>query len=174
MKLEMKRIMIIGNGGAGKSTLARALAEKLKLPLYHLDKIYWLPGWKEIEMEVMNESVLKIASEEEWIIDGNYRRTLAQRAEKADTIIYLNFSTIVCLYGIIKRRYSGNARTDITEGCPEKIDMKFLNWVMFYKIRTGARVRELLSSMPPEKRVIELKSRTEVREFLNNLKDVNF
>ena len=162
--------MIIGNGGAGKSTLARALAEKLKLPLHHLDKLFWLPGWKEIGRDVMNEKVLKIISEDEWIIDGNYRRTIAERAEKADTIIYLNFNTLVCLYGIVKRRLSNQKRTDITEGCPEKIDMQFFKWVMFYNYTTAPDVRRLLHSLPAGKRVIELKSRREVREFLKNIK----
>ncbi len=169
MKRIMKRIMIIGNGGAGKSTLAKALAEKLKLPLYHLDKIFWLPGWKELERDVMNEKVLKIINEDEWVIDGNYRRTIAKRAERADTIIYLNFSTVACLYGIIKRRLSNEKRTDITEGCPEKIDMKFLSWVLFYKRSSAPGVRELLNTLPEEKKVIELKSRKEVNLFLMNL-----
>jgi adenylate kinase family enzyme len=95
--------MIIGNAGAGKSTLAKALAQKLRLPLYHLDKIFWLPGWKEISREDMTAAVNKIISEDEWIIDGNYRRTIVYRAERADTIIYLNFQTINCLFGILKR-----------------------------------------------------------------------
>jgi adenylate kinase family enzyme len=163
--------MIIGNGGAGKSTLAKALAEKLGLPLYHLDKIFWLPGWKELEREVMNEKVLKIISEDEWIIDGNYRRTIARRAERADTIIYLNFSTITCLYGIVKRRFSGTPRTDITEGCPEKIDMQFLNWVLFYKRTTAPDVRKLLVSLSTDKKVYELKNRKDVNEFLNTISE---
>jgi len=162
--------MIIGNGGAGKSTLARELADKLKLPLYHLDKIFWLPGWKELERDVMTEKVIKIINEDEWIIDGNYRRTMKLRAERADTIIYLNFSTITCLHGIIKRRLADEKRTDITEGCHEKIDMKFLNRVLFYKQHTAPGVRELLNSLTDEKNVIELKNRKEVNDFRNNVK----
>lgn len=169
MKRVMKRVMIIGNAGAGKSTLAKALAEKLKLPLHHLDKIFWLPGWKELDRDEMAEKVIKIINEDEWVIDGNYRRTMKQRAERADTIIYLNFSTAACLYGIIKRRLANEKRTDITEGCPEKIDMKFINWVLFYKRRSAPGVRELLNSMPAGKNIIELKSRKEVNAFLKSL-----
>lgn len=158
--------MIIGNAGAGKSTLARTLSEKLKLPLHHLDKIFWLPGWKPIEHDVMTEKVLKIIDEDEWVIDGNYKRTITQRIDRADTIIYLNFRTISCLYGIIKRRIQNKKRTDIAEGCPEKIDMEFLNWVIFYKRRSGKQIRELLKSQPAEKNIIELINRKEVNEFM--------
>lgn len=166
----MKRIMIIGNAGAGKSTLARVLAGKLKLPLYHLDKLFWQPGWKETDKTIWAESIQEVMQGDEWIIDGNYRGTMKQRSEKADTIIYLNFNTIVCLYGIIKRRFSNEERPDIAEGCPERLDAKFLNWIIFYKFTTAPGVKKLLNSLPAEKNIIELKSRKEVNEFLNKVK----
>lgn len=170
MKREMKRIMIIGNAGAGKSTLARALAGKLKLPLYHLDKLFWQPGWKETDKSIWAESVQEVMKGDEWIIDGNYRGTIKQRAEKADTIIYMNFNTLVCLHGVLKRRFSNEESPDIPEGCPERLNTKFLNWILFYKFTTAPGVRQLLNSLPPEKRVIQLKSRKEVNEFLSSLK----
>ncbi|MBS1494699.1 MAG: hypothetical protein JST55_14385 [Bacteroidetes bacterium] len=169
MKRIMRRVMIIGNAGAGKSTLSRVLADKLKLPLYHLDKIFWLPGWKEIDRNVMTEKVNKIIAEDEWIIDGNYRRTITYRAERADTIIFLNFNTLTCLYGIFKRRFSGEIRTDITQGCPEKIDLKFLSWVLKYKQTTAPPIRKLLNELSAEKRIIELKNRKQVNEFMNRI-----
>jgi adenylate kinase family enzyme len=168
MKTSMKRIMIIGNAGSGKSTFARDLAEKLKLPLFYLDKILWLPGWKKPEEDVVKEKVENIIAEDEWIIDGNFRSTIAQLAGRADTIIYLNLSTILCLYRIVKRRYSGNERTDIAEGCTEKLHVDFLKPVLFYKFRTDPEIRKVVASLPPAKRVVELKSQKAVNEFLIN------
>lgn len=162
--------MIIGNAGAGKSTLARALADKLKLPLFHLDKLFWLPGWKGIDKQVMKEKIEKITDEDEWIIDGNFRSTIKLLGERADTIIYINVSTILCLYRVVKRRYSGKVRTDIAEGCTENLRLDFLKPVIFYKSRTAPDVRKLLNSLPAEKKIIELKSRKEVNEFLKEIK----
>lgn len=166
----MRRVMIIGNAGAGKSTVARVLAEKFKLPLYYLDKILWLPGWRKLESEDMKKKVEEIMIEDEWIIDGNFRSTIAAIAVEADTIIYLNLSTIICLYRVVKRRYSGNARADIAEGCTEKLHLDFLKPIMFYKFRTVPEIRKVLKALPPGKRVIELKNQKAVNEFLINLK----
>ena len=164
----MKRIMIIGNAGAGKTTVARALAENLNLPLHHLDKILWLPGWKKMDKEDMKKKIEKITAEDEWIIDGNFRSTIKQLSERADTIIYLNLSTIRCIYRIVKRRYSGKVRTDVADGCEEKINMEFLKPVVFYKFRTVPEIRKVLASLTPGKRFIELKSRKAVNQFLKN------
>ena len=88
----MERIMIIGCGGSGKSTLARQLGEKLKLPVVHLDQLFWRPGWVSIskdEFDCVHEAAL---AEEKWIMDGNFDRTIPRRLERCDTVIYLDFS----------------------------------------------------------------------------------
>ena len=78
----MERIMIIGCGGAGKSTLARQLGEKLNLPVVHLDKLFWHPGWVESEKAEIDEKILREMQKDQWIIDGNYTRTLPQRLKQ--------------------------------------------------------------------------------------------
>jgi adenylate kinase family enzyme len=165
---EMQRIMIIGNAGSGKSTLGRELAARLKLPLHHLDKLFWKPGWQKPDPDVFDESLYKIMAEEKWIIEGNYSRTLQHRAARADTIIFLSISTPVCLYRVIRRRFANTPREDIPADCPERLDMAFLNWVIFYKRRSADSVRTLLKSFSG-KNIIELKSGKEVRNFLNGL-----
>ncbi|RYU94619.1 DNA topology modulation protein [Emticicia agri] len=131
----MKKIAIVGCGGAGKSTLARQLSEILHLPVIHLDKEFWQPGWKMRTKEEEQKIVEKIATQNEWIIDGNYQDTMPIRFEAADTIIFLDFPTLLCLRRVVKRffKYRGTTRPDMTEGCPEKLDWEFVSWIIGYR-----------------------------------------
>ena len=99
----MERIMIIGCGGSGKSTLARQLGEKTGLPVIHLDKLFWRPGWVNLtreEFDVVHNAAIE---EKKWILDGNFDRTMEPRIRRCDTVVYLDFSRIACLCGVMKR-----------------------------------------------------------------------
>jgi len=166
----MERIMIIGCGGSGKSTLAQALGEKTGLPVIHLDKLFWRPGWVQVskaEFDVLHEKAL---SGEKWILDGNFNRTIHRRIECADTVIYLDFSRTACLLGVLKRIVTtyGTVRRDMGEGCPERIDLEFLKWVWNFNRNKRSRYYELLSSVHG-KRVVILKNRRQVNRFLEEV-----
>ena len=88
----MQRIMIIGCPGSGKSTLARALGERLDLPVVHLDRLWWKPGWENVTQEEFDQRLGNALKLEQWIIDGNFSRTVETRLEKCDTVIYLDFN----------------------------------------------------------------------------------
>ena len=166
----MERIIIIGCGGAGKSTLARQLGEKLNLPVVHLDKLFWKPGWEQISREEFDRLHREALAEERWIIDGNFDRTMAERIRHCDTVIYLDFSRIACLLGVVKRVLTtyGKVRPDMGEGCPERIDFEFLKWVWdFNKNKRGKNYRLLNETDGIEK--IVLKNRRAVRRFLKQL-----
>ena len=90
----MKKVLIIGNTGAGKTTFAKALSEKTGLPLIHLDKIFWYGNWEHISPEEFDEKLSEILSRDEWIIDGNYNRTLERRLEFADTVFFFELPTV--------------------------------------------------------------------------------
>lgn len=167
----MKRIMIIGSGGAGKSTLARRLSEILNLEVVHLDRLFWKPGWiavsKDEQKNIQNELVKK----ESWIIDGNYGGTLDIRLNAADTIIFLDFPRLLCVYRVIKRRlkYSRRPRPDMREGCKERIDFSFIKWVWDFPKTKRPSIVERLIELEYEKEVILLKSPKEVRRFIKSL-----
>lgn len=131
----MERILIIGCGGAGKSTLARQLGEKLAIPVVHLDKLFWKPGWTERSDEEFDVLLEQELEKPRWIMDGNFNRTMPQRMGKCDAIIYLDFSRFACLRGVLKRVLTtyGKVRPDMGEGCPERIDFEFLKWVWNFK-----------------------------------------
>ena len=166
----MKRIVIIGCGGAGKSTLARQLGEKLDLPVVHLDSIFWLPGWVEMDRDEFDLRVREEMADEKWIIDGNYNRTMPERIARCDAIIYLDFSRIVCLYSIFKRLLTnlGKTRPDMGQGCKEKIDWEFLVWVWNYNKKHRKRYHKLLNEAEHAETIV-LKNRKAVKQFLQSL-----
>lgn len=163
----MQRVIVIGSGGAGKSTLSRKLAEKLNLPLYHLDKIHWLPGWKAIPRDEFISKQKAILEKEKWIIDGNYINTMRMRAEKADTIIYLDFPMLACLKGVLKRYFSKEKRPDAAEGCEENLDAKFIWWIITFRFHTKPKINKIFSANINSS-ILTLKNRNQVKLFIEN------
>ena len=167
----MKKVIIIGSPGAGKSTLARKLSDITGIQIYHLDKLFWQPGWVSITRKELTDKIKDIVTRDSWIIDGNYRSTVEMRIEAADTIIYLDFPSIVCLWGIFKRRimYSGKIRPDITEGCNEKINWAFFNWVLTFRPRNRKKLLAMLDKYAENSKVLILKNRRQADNFVNGL-----
>lgn len=156
---------MIGCAGSGKSTLARALSTKLGLPLVHLDREYWGTGWVEPSRDEWAERVRALCAADEWVIDGNYSRTLELRLERAETAIFLDLSTASCLLGIVSRflRWRGRTRPDMPEGCSEKIDLEFIRYVLRYRRTRRPGVLERLAGFQGE--VVVLTSRRAARRY---------
>lgn len=165
----MKRVAIIGSGGAGKSTLARALSERTGLPVVHLDRLYWRPGWVATPHEAWAEQQRDLLTQEAWIIDGNYGSTLDGRLRAADTVVFLDTPRLVCLWRALKRRlrYTGRSRPDMREGCPERLTGEFLRWIWEYPKRQRPNILQKLARLE-HKQVVRLRSRREVEAFLEN------
>lgn len=167
-----KRILVFGNAGSGKSTLASRIGNKLGLPVFHLDKYYWQPGWIERPIEEMIADVESILRDNEsWVIDGNYKRSLLeQRIQRSDLIVLLDFNRFVCLYRVFKRilKHLRKTRPDMKEGCPERFSWEFIKFVWNYKKRTLSHLAPLLDKYP-EKRIVKLRSENEVDGFVSRL-----
>ena len=166
----MERIIIIGCGGAGKSTLARQLGEKLGLPVVHLDKLFWKPGWVEMPGDEFDALLYQEMAKEKWIMDGNFNRTLPARIAHCDTIIYLDFSRFACLMGVLKRVITtyGTVRPDMGDGCPERFDWDFLKWVWDFNKNKREKYYRMLNEAEG-KQTIVLKNRRMVKRFLDTL-----
>ena len=167
----MERIMIIGCGGAGKSTLARKLGKKTDLPVIHLDQIYWSPGnWQHLENEEFDTLLIKELEKQRWILDGNFNRTMELRLEKCDTVIYLDFNRLICIWGWLKRVISnwGKSRPDMGPECREWFDPEFARWLWNFNKQNRARYLKILADQN-DKSVYILKNRRQVRKFLNQL-----
>ncbi|TFE02486.1 DNA topology modulation protein [Jeotgalibacillus sp. R-1-5s-1] len=165
----MKKILIIGSGGAGKSTIARRLSNILSIPVYHLDALFWKPGWEQSDREEFRHKIQDIMMQKTWILDGNFNSTMEQRLEMCDTVIFLHYSRFVCTSRAIKRRlqYANRSRPDMTEGCKEKLDMDFLKWIWFYNDRHAPVVMDRLNKT--DARIIILQSPSETAKWLNDL-----
>lgn len=166
----MRKISIIGSGGAGKSTLAKELQKKTGIPAYHLDALFWKPGWVETERDIWRSIQEGLCSESEWILDGNYGGTLDIRLKHSDTIIFLDINRFTCLVRVIWRSLKsyGRTRADMAEGCAEQFDLSFAKWILEYPKTRKPEILERLRALPPEKSVIILRSPKEVKEFLRN------
>ncbi len=166
----MERIVIIGCGGAGKSTLASQLGKKLGIPVVHLDKLFWRPGWAHISQQELEALLHQVCEKPQWILDGNYGRTLPQRIAKCDTVIYLDFSRFACLRGVAKRILTtyGKVRPDMGEGCPERLDWEFLQWVWNFNREHREKFYRLLNEAEGVETIV-LKNRRMVKRFLNSL-----
>ena len=161
--------MIIGSGGAGKSTLARELGSILSLEVIHLDTLYWNPGWVETPKPEWQSIIEDLTLRELWIMDGNYSGTLDIRLAIADTVIFLDFPRLLCLWRVIKRswQYAGQSRPDMASGCPERLTWEFLKYVWTYPITRRPKILNKLSQLAPNQQVIILREPKEVREFLH-------
>ncbi len=166
----MERIVIIGCGGAGKSTLARQLGEKLDIPVVHLDKLFWHPGWVQASPEEFDGRLARELEKSRWIMDGNFDRTMLQRIARCDTIIYLDFSRFACLWGVAKRILTtyGTVRPDMGEGCPERFDLDFLKWVWNFNRNKREKNYRLLNEIEGVETIV-LKSRRMVKRFLRSI-----
>ena len=167
----MERLLIIGSPGAGKSTFAAEVARLTGLPLIHLDRLHWKPGWVESGKEEFDSKLREAISRPRWVIDGNYGRTLPLRLARADTVIDLDLPRWQCLLGIVRRAfiYRGRTRSDMAPGCPEQLTWEFILYT--YRFPGGGRRRIERSLRGFAGRQIRLRSRREVRRFLAGLAD---
>ena len=144
-EFKYKRIIIIGNGGAGKSTLARALGERLGLPVVHLDKLWWLPDWVTRSQAEFDALLAAELEKPEWIIEGNYIRTLALRLSFADLCVFLYYPPELCLESAYARvrTYEGKTRPDMTDGCTERVDAEFEEWIKSFDKNVRPQILEI-------------------------------
>ena len=164
----MKRVLVIGSGGSGKSTFARRLGERLKIEVKHLDRFYWRPGWTKPAADDWVRTVTDLVNGETWIIDGNFGGTMELRVRHCDTIVFLDMSRLLCIWRITKRRllYRNRSRPDMSEGCHEKLDLEFLNWVWGYSRRSRPKIVKMLRENSETKKIVWLRSNVEVERFL--------
>lgn len=164
----MKRVLVIGSGGSGKSTFAPRLGERLGLPVVHLDKVFWHPGWVETPKDEWKRKVEALCGGDSWVMDGNYSGTLDVRLEACDTVIFLDLPRVLCTWRVLKRAvmYRQSARPDMAAGCRERIDLKFLFWVWSYPSRRRPKILARLDELAGRKKIYRLSSSVEIERFL--------
>ena len=161
----MKKIIVIGCPGSGKSTFSKSLHKITKIPLYHLDMLFWNEDKTTVEKSVFLDRLLKVIQNDEWIIDGNYSSTMELRMQACDTVIFLDYPPEICLSGIKERK--GKARSDMPwverEDEAERIEL-----VKNYNTQKRPKVMELLGKYS-HKDIYIFSNRTQAEEFLTKL-----
>src|SRR3989344_8026172 len=166
----MKKILIIGSPGAGKSTFANKLAKILNREITHLDKLYYKTGWVRVPKDEWVAIVKNLSSKDEWIMDGNYRGTLNIRLQKSDTVILFNFNRFLCLYSAFARSLNKDQPFDKAIGNKNK-----LSWDLVKKIITFPK-RDLGRKLETHKgtnKIFIVRNRKEADELLKKLANPN-
>lgn len=167
----MQRVLIVGNGGAGKSTLARAMGARTGLPVIHLDVLFWKPGWVESEDDEFRLAVINALAAPRWICDGNFGSTWDVRMPRADTIIWIDRSPWHSLWRAIRRmiQYRKGGRPDIAEGCDESVDLNFYRFILTYDAKVKPRLEAALAAHGAQAHQVRLRSDREIAAFLESL-----
>lgn len=158
----MKKIIVIGCPGSGKSTFAKRLQQKLQLPLCHLDLLFWNADRTTVERAVFRERLEQVLQTEEWIIDGNYASTMELRMQHCDTVIFLDYPLELCLQGVAERR--GKPRTDMPWIETEE-DAEFMAEIRKFPVEGRLKVLALLEQYP-QKNILIFKDRAQADAFL--------
>ncbi len=163
----MNKVIVIGCPGSGKTTFAEKLNKCTDLPLYYLDAIWHKPDKTHISRDEFDERIKEIFSLPQWIIDGNYKRTIEMRLKQCDTVFLFDLPTEVCLQGAIQRIGKGRYDLPWTE---TELDPEFKMFIEEFSEKTLPYIYELINKYRDEKQVVIFKSRAEADEFINRMR----
>lgn len=164
----MKKVIVIGCPGSGKTTFAEKLNKSTGLPLYYLDAIWHKPDKTHISREEFDERISEVFNKDKWIIDGNYKRTIEVRLKECDTVFLFDLPTEVCLQGATER--IGKGRYDLP-WIETELDPEFKKFIEEFPKNTLPYIYELIDKYKREKQVIIFKSRKDSDTFIENYKD---
>jgi adenylate kinase family enzyme len=163
----MRRVLVIGSPGAGKSRLSARLAAKLSVPVHYLDRHHWLPGWKYRDTASAREIVGALADTPEWVMDGNFAETFDLRMPRADTLVWLDYPRSACVRRILMRTIKdyGKQKPDLPEGCPETFDPGVFRFAWRFPAESRPQIVAGIERFGSHLGVFRLRSDQDVAEF---------
>lgn len=163
-----RRIAIVGSAASGKSTLARELGDRLEIPAYHLDAMYWKPGWEPTPASAWDALVHDLHAREEWIIDGGFTGSMGERFARAGIVIFLDLPRRLCLAAAVRRRllYRFRRPPGMADGCAPHFDVQLLRWIWRFPDESRPAILGALATHAGEKRVFVARSRSDVRRLV--------
>lgn len=160
----MKKVIVIGCPGSGKTTFAEKLNKCTGLPLYYLDAIWHKPDKTHISRDEFDERIREIFNTHEWIIDGNYNRTIEMRLQQCDTVFLFDLPTDVCLQGAKERL--GKGRYDLP-WIEKESDPEFEGFIREFAEKSLPKIYSLIEKYKAEKDIVIFKSREDADDYIN-------
>jgi adenylate kinase family enzyme len=170
--MPFQRVVVIGPSGAGKSTLARRLGAVTGLPVTHIDRLFWQPGWVQTPKPLYLERLAAVVAQDRWIIEGVNASTLDLRLPRADLLVWLERGRLACLGRVARRVVSsyGSTRPDMAPGCPERLpDFEFLSYIWTFSTRIAPRIEAAIDQHGMRKRTVRLSSDAGAKAWLAKL-----
>lgn len=161
----MRKIIVIGCPGSGKSVFSRALQEKTGIGLVHLDMLYWNPDQTTVEQAVFRKRLAEAMEKDAWIIDGNFASTMELRLQESDTVFFLDYSPEICLQGVRDRM--GKARSDLP-WVETGEDGEFMEYIQKFNVQRRPEILHLLEKYP-HKNIFIFTERQQAEKFLAGL-----
>ncbi|QFU16450.1 AAA family ATPase [Microvirga thermotolerans] len=173
----MRRILVIGSPGAGKTTLSRRIAEALGLPLVHLDREYWRPGWVKPAEDVWDRQAATLAERSAWVMDGEYFDSANRLIDRATAVVWLDLPPWLCLPRALRRLALNyrRERVDLAPGCPEYFNwdyVTFIRDIWTYPSRTRPGILARLDGLRPDQERIVLRTPRAVQAFADGLPSI--
>lgn len=158
----MRRVLVLGCPGSGKSTFAKKLSECTGLPLYHMDILYWKSDWTHIDEKELTSIVKEITNFDKWIIDGNYLYCIDDRIEMCDTVFFLDFPVDMCIEGVRARL---NKKRDDMPCIEIKEDPELMEMIRNFPTDGRQKIIELMRKYNDKKWIV-VEDREELNAFL--------
>jgi adenylate kinase family enzyme len=163
----MRRVLVIGSPGAGKTTLAARLAARFSLPVHYLDLHHWMPGWRYRDAADARERMRALAATPAWVMDGNFAETFDLRMPRADSLIWLDYPRATCIRRILRRtvRDYGKQKPDLPEGCPEAFDLAVLRFAWRFPAESRPQIFAAIARHGGHLNIVTLNNDRDVMAF---------
>lgn len=165
-----EKILVIGSPGSGKTTFSLRLGEALAIPVVHLDRLNWYGNWQTRTKDDFEALLREALASDRFIVDGNYAHTLPMRLERCDTVVFLDYPTVVSLFGVLRRiiRNHGKSRPDMGGNCPERFDAEFIRYTLSFNRKKRRLIKEMLNKSPG-KHIFMPKSRRQTDRVFSDI-----
>jgi adenylate kinase family enzyme len=163
----MNRILIVGISGTGKTFIAKRMSKSLNLPVVYLDSIFWKESWQEENEDLVTKKIQAVIEENTWIIEGYIEPLGHERVQRANLVLYLDYSGFQAMKGGIQRylHYRGKTRPEMPAGNTESFGLKFL-WTLLTR---QERPEIEVAIKGNEDKVTRLTSRGKTKYYLEQL-----
>jgi adenylate kinase family enzyme len=159
-----KKVIIIGGGGSGKSSLADRIGKYTGYPVYHLDNLLLDSNWIMKDKSKWEEISQIFLTKDSGVVDGNYSSSMPNRVKWADVIIYIDIPTHIQLLRIIRRHIRNkigiDKRVGFPDGSKEKMSLKFILWTYHWNSNHREKLLSILDSQKDKKILIIKEARS--------------